>query len=302
MKEGGFAGDGTRRPIGRVAIVGAGQVGTMIGGALRAADASWGVDEVGLFDVDPSVAAESLARGGGDRILTAADEALAADAVVLAIPVFEIEAWLAENGGSLPPGALVIDTGGTKGPIVRAMARHVPPAVHAVGGHPMAGTEGPGPAAARPDLLAGATFVLTPARDDPQALAAGRALAAATGARAVEMDAGLHDRTVARISHLPHLVAFALASVAGALAAEDPDAVRALLGGGYRGATRLAAGDPAMIGQFCSANANELEAAVAELRSALDALSEAAARGSEPLRAALAEGRAAQALVLAEAG
>jgi prephenate dehydrogenase len=254
--------------LGHVAIVGTGQVGTMLGMALRA---SGDVGGVALFDVDPAAMEASMARGAGDRALTSAAEALDADIVILAAPVPAIVALVEALGPRARPGSLVMDTGSAKRAIVEAMRTHAPGAVHAIGGHPMAGTETPGAAGARADALAGATFALCPVRDDPTALTRAGALAEAAGARPLAVDATEHDRIVAVTSHLPHLMAFALAAVAGS-GSSDPRLTAALTSTGFRGATRLAGSDPASTAAFLSANADQVRAAVEALVTALDEL------------------------------
>lgn len=248
--------------LGTVAIVGAGQVGTMLGLALRASGA---VREVTVFDRDADVAARSVARGAAHRASAALE--LDADVVVLALPVSGIVELIARHGAELRPGTLVIDTGSAKRAVVDAM-RHLDRGVHAIGGHPLAGTERPGPDGAEPGALHGATFALCPVRDDPEALRRARDLVAAIGARPLVLDAESHDRVVARTSALPHLLAFALARATVPLAAD----VTALASSGYRGATRLAHSDPRMVAAFLAANAAETRLAVSELRRALDEL------------------------------
>jgi prephenate dehydrogenase len=83
--------------LGRVAIVGAGQIGTMLGTALRRSDEAAGVDEVGLFDAAPAVAEASLGRGAGHRILARERDVIHADTVVLALPVPEIKRAISED-------------------------------------------------------------------------------------------------------------------------------------------------------------------------------------------------------------
>jgi len=256
----GFAGS---RP-GRVAIVGAGQVGTALGMALTEAGPGAGVDEVSLYDRDPAAVETSLERGAGQRAAGGADDVLSTDTVVLAVPVDEIVRWLDQFGASVGRDTLVIDTGSAKSAVVEAM-RRLPGDTHALGGHPIAGTERPGPAGADPSLLHGAPFVLCPVREDAVALRRGRALAEAVGASPVEMDAATHDRVVARTSHLPHVMAAALALMVGGLAEHDGEIVRLLASTGYRGATRLAAGDPEMVAGFLAANRVEVRQAIDEL-------------------------------------
>ena len=243
-------------PLGRVAIVGGGQIGTMMGLAVREA-----ATEVVLVDRELSAAEASLARGAGDRIVDLG-EAPKSDVVVLAVPVPEIVRLIEWLGPTLASGSFLIDTGSAKGAVVAAMRAHVPVEVHAIGGHPMVGTERRGAAAARPDLLKGAPFALTPVREDPQALARGRALAEAAGARPVPIEADLHDRVVAVTSHIPHLLAAAVAIAAGDL---PPDLVRELAASGFAGATRLAESDPEMVAGFLSANATEVRKALRAL-------------------------------------
>ncbi len=267
------------KELGRVAIVGAGQVGTMLGMALRGAG---GVSEVTLWDRSPEVAAESLAGGGGDRVLGSVEEAFETEVLLLAMPVPEIVAFLRSRGESIRPGTLVLDTGSAKADVVAAM-RDLPEGVQAVGGHPIAGTETPGPVGAVPALLQRAAFVLVDARADPGAMRRARAVVEAMGARPVEMDAAAHDRALARTSHLAHLVAFALAEVGGG----EPD----LGSSGFAGATRLAASDPAMTAGFLSANAAEVRAAAGDLREALGRLLDALDGDGEALAAALERAR-----------
>jgi len=286
--EGGFA---AGRGPGQVSIVGAGQVGTMLGMALVSAGPEAGVTEVTVFDREPSVAAVSLERGAAHRTLQRVDEGLEADTIVLAIPVQAILSFLEEYGGRIRPGSFLIDTGSAKVAVVQAMQRRVPRTVHALGGHPMAGTEVPGPGGATPELCRGAPFALVPVRDDPAAIAQGRELVGTIGAVPVEVDAETHDRTVARTSHLPHLVAYAVAGVAREAFARGV-AVPSLVSTGFVGATRLAASDPRMVAGFLWANAGEVRRSVAELTGALAELTAAIDDGPERLAGALAGVRA----------
>lgn len=276
-----------RDALGRVAIVGAGQVGTMVGLALQA-HREHGAAEVALFDREPATAAASLELGAGDRLLAGAAEALAADTLVLALPVAEVVGFLRTYGAGVSPGSLVLDTASAKEVVVARMRQCLPARVHAMGGHPMAGTEGTGPAAARPELLRDAAFVLTPVRPDPVALARAWAFVRALGAHPMEMDAGAHDATVARTSHLPHVAAFALAAVVGRAAAQ-PWFVPGLAATGYRSATRLASSDPGMVASFLWANGPEVRAGLGELRDWLTRFEAGLAAGPERLSGLLAE-------------
>ncbi|MGB6770934.1 MAG: prephenate dehydrogenase [Candidatus Dormiibacterota bacterium] len=283
--------------LGSVAIVGTGQVGTMVGSALRAAPSQAGISSVGLFDVEPEVASAALALGAGDRVLTDPESVLSQDVVILAMPVGEIVAWLARFGAQLRRGQLLLDTGSAKTGVVAAMREHVNQTVWAVGGHPMAGNEASGPAAAEIGALTGATFVLSPVRRDRVALQRASELVRACAAVPLVIGAEAHDRLVARTSHLPHLVSSALANLAingGA----DLTLARALAGSGYRSSTRLAASEPVMVAGFLDANRKEVRAALDLFRRDLDRLAEALDLGPAALETALAAARARRALVL----
>ncbi|MDQ4005760.1 MAG: prephenate dehydrogenase [Actinomycetota bacterium] len=249
--------------LGRVAIVGAGQMGTMLGMALLES-----AEEVALADADQEAVETSLVRGAGQRRIDV-DEAVDSDAVILAVPVPEIVSLIERLGPNLREEALLIDTGGAKVAVVEAMRRHVPEGVHAIGGHPMAGTEIPGPEGADPLLLRHATFALTEVREDPIALLRATTLAEATGARPRVMDAVEHDLVVARTSHLPHVVAYALAGLVRRL---HDESVRDLATSGFEGATRLAASDPAMVAGFLRANSDQVRDSIRELRERLEKL------------------------------
>lgn len=270
--------------LGRVAIVGAGQVGTTLGLALREA-----ADELVLADRRGGAVRDSLARGAG-HAETSVEDSADADTVILAVPVPEIVRLVQELGPKVKAGSLLIDTGSAKRAVVEAMRAHVPEQVHAIGGHPLAGSERGGAEGAVPDRLRGAAFALTPVREDPVALERGRALAEAAGARPVVVDAELHDRVVAATSHAPHLLAAAVALASREL---PHDAVRDLAASGFDGITRLAASDPGMVSGFLSANADAVREALKEVRAALDR-AEASLDDADGLRVLFAEAAAAR--------
>ena len=156
------------------------------------------------------------------------------------------------------------------------LARYVP-------GHPLAGRERSGPAAARADLFLGRPWALCPAAETtPHAVACVTSLVTACGAEPVTAAADEHDRWVALVSHAPHVVASAMA----ARLASAPDGALALAGQGLRDVTRIAAGDTALWTQILLANAagvSEVLALVADdLRQAAAALADAGPAGEAP--------------------
>jgi prephenate dehydrogenase len=256
----------------------------MLGLALRGA-----ATERLLADRRAGAVRQSLDRGAGDTEVSV-DGVVGADVIVLAVPVPEIVRLVAELGPTLRAGSLLIDTGSAKRTVVEAMRTHVPAEAHAIGGHPLAGSERRGPEGADPDLLKGAAFALTPVRDDPEAESRGRALAAAVGSRPLVIDAELHDRVVAATSHAPHLIAAAVALASREL---PRDAVRDLAASGFSGSTRLAASDAGMVSGFLSANADAVRDALKEFRVALDR-AEASLEDVDALRVLFAEAAAAR--------
>jgi prephenate dehydrogenase len=275
--------------IGRVAILGAGQIGTMLGQSLMETGADPGPAAVAIFDRNPAVARASVALGGAQVALERAETALDADTVILAMPVDEIVRWVEEWGGRLHPGTLLIDTGSAKGQVVAAMRTFVGESVNAVGGHPICGNEMSGPGAARRGVLQGATFALTPVRTDHVALARATALVRRLGAVPLQLSWERHDHILARVSHLPHLLATALAGVC-ARADDDRELVRAMVGTGYLGASRLAEANPDMVASFVLANSAEVAEALEEFGRELMVVAQTIGAGGESLRSALTHG------------
>lgn len=179
------------------------------------------------------------------------------DVIVLAIPVEGIVASLPALEGLLPT-TTVIDLGSTKEKIVRA----IPPSIRPnfVAAHPMTGTEFSGPTAALPDLYAGKTVVLCDTGDtDPVHVAKARDIFTHLAMTVVTMNAADHDRHAAFISHMPHILSYALANTV--LQQEDKSSILTLAAGGFRDMSRLAKSSPSMWGDIFKQNkANLLEA------------------------------------------
>ncbi|HEY8325654.1 MAG TPA: prephenate dehydrogenase/arogenate dehydrogenase family protein [Ktedonobacterales bacterium] len=265
----------------RVAIIGLGLMGGSLGLALR--DAALDGVVIG-YDATPGVAERAVARGALDLASASVAEAIAgADLVVIATPTLAAEQTLravAGQVGHLAPDVVVTDVCSVKAPLV-ALAGQTPGlAQRFVGGHPMAGSERAGIAAATGALYRGARWALTPtAQTAPDALRRMRALIVALGAEPLELDAKAHDDAVAGVSHLPLAVAVALTETLAA--GDDWPTLARLAAGGYRDTTRVAASDPLMWRDILLANR-------AALLARLDAFSATLAR----LRASVAHGDA----------
>jgi prephenate dehydrogenase len=206
-------------------------------------------------------------------------EAGQADCILLALPVGETAAVLKNLAPHLKAGAIVTDAGSTKANVVAA-ARVALGARFAdlVTGHPIAGSEQSGPGAARADLYQGKKVVLTPQADTrAAALATVRALWQAAGAQVETLDAALHDRVFAAVSHLPHLAAFALVDELTQRA--DGDTFFRFAASGFRDFTRIAGSSPEMWRDIALANREAVLVELDAYMAALQTLRQAVAGG-----------------------
>jgi cyclohexadieny/prephenate dehydrogenase len=145
------------------------------------------------------------------------------------------------------PGAIVSDVGSVKELVLREIAPRLPPGVHLVPAHPIAGTEHSGPAAGFATLFQGRWCILTPAADtDPSAVERVRALWLRVGSMVEVMTAEHHDRVLAITSHLPHLIAYTIVDTAVGLEESTQSEVIKFSASGFRDFTRIAASDPIM--------------------------------------------------------
>ena len=188
------------------------------------------------------------------------------DLIVLCTPVSHIIRDLPAVLGAADPGAFVTDVGSVKEAIVHASCGDP----RFVGSHPMAGSEMAGVHSAKPDLFNDATWALTPTECTyPAALAMVRRFAQEAGARTRILPAALHDQAVALTSHLPHLLAYALAGFAADRSVDNPDLPH-LAAGSFASATRVAASLPSLWSDIARANQSSLGTALRDYRARLD--------------------------------
>jgi len=251
----------------KIAVIGTGLIGTSIALALRAHDAT-----VWLADADPAAARLAADLGAGELLPDATNDP--ADIAVIAVPPAAVAATLAEAQIRNLAHSYTDVASVKQLPVAQArnqgcdLTRYVP-------GHPLAGREKHGPAAARADLFLGRTWALCPLPETSEAaLQAVTDLVRTCGAVPVRTDPAAHDRWVALISHAPHLVAAAMAARLEEAPAEALD----LAGQGLRDVTRIAAGDTALWTQILSGNAapvaQVLAAVAADLAEAARVLAE----------------------------
>ena len=243
----------------RVAVIGVGLIGGSLALALKAAKLCSHVVGVGRSAGNLKTARE---RGIVDSIANDAAVAANADLVLVSAPVAQFDEIFRSMGPKLKPTTIVTDAGSTKRDVVAAARKALGAKVaQFVPGHPIAGAEASGAAAASAELFRGKRVVLTPLPENGSAsVRAVSALWEAVGAKVSRMSAEEHDEVFAAVSHLPHLLAFALVHEIAA----RPDSAR-LFGyaaGGFRDFTRIASSHPEMWRDICIANRDRLASEV----------------------------------------
>jgi cyclohexadieny/prephenate dehydrogenase len=230
----------------RLALIGIGLIGSSVARIAR---------ERG--DIAEEIVVNARTRATLDRVMelgiadrVEADVARAvegADCVMLCAPVGAFAELTAAMAPHLSPGTIVTDVGSTKQSVIRDVAPLLPQGVHFVPAHPVAGTEFSGPDAGFTTLFQGRWTLLTPAENtDPAAVEKIAELWRRCGSMVEKMDPQHHDRVLAIVSHLPHLLAFTICGTADDLADESRQQVLKFAASGFRDFTRIAASDPVM--------------------------------------------------------
>ncbi len=239
--------------IGTLTIVGVGLIGGSVGLAARRRGLAGRVLGAGR---QAATLERACALGAIDLACPdVADAVRRADVAVFCTPVTLIAEQVLATAPGCSPGTLLTDAGSTKAAIVGALDGKLPSGVSFVGSHPLAGSEKRGPEHADADLFEGRVTVVTPA-PGTEGSAVERTIAfwQALGSRVLLMEPEEHDRALALTSHLPHLLASALAGIL-------PPELRDLAATGFRDTTRIAAGDPSLwTGIFLQNRAALLEA------------------------------------------
>jgi prephenate dehydrogenase len=253
----------------RVAVLGVGLIGGSIGlAAKRRLDA-----EVAGWDPDPDNLARAVALGAVDRAAGSAADAVAdAELVFCAAPVRALAGLVAEALEASREGCVVTDVGSTKRALIEAVEARED-AERFIGGHPLAGAETSGVGNARAEMLEGARWYLTPTPGS-SGLAYDRLQRAIAdlGARPQAIDAEAHDRIMATVSHLPHVLANALVGQAAAALSEASERLPEV-GTSFRDTTRVAGANPAIWGDIFATNA---DAVAGEIEAVVERLAEAA--------------------------
>lgn len=251
----------------RVGVVGLGLIGTSFALALRGRGLAGQV-----VGVDPNEGALAAARARGAVDAAAADYAVlaGADLVIVATPPGAVVEAVVQAARAARREAVLADVASVKAPIVRAVEAALPEGARFVGGHPMAGTERRGGAAADAALLAGRPFLITPtARSDTAAVDAVRDLVRALGMRPLLVDPDVHDAIVAQVSHVPYLLAVAAVNAVG------EEAALSLGGPAFDGLRRVAASPVELWVEICAQNRVAILRSLAWVREELDRIQQA---------------------------
>ncbi len=228
-----------------VALIGIGLIGSSLSHAMRRANLAARITACARSEQTRAIAQR---LGLCDAIFERACDAVqGADLVILCAPVGAFAALAAEIAPNLGRGAIVTDVGSVKTAVVRDIAPHMPPGVHFVPGHPVAGTEQSGPEAGFSELFHGRWCILTPLPgSDDAAVAKLKTFWEACGSQVEIMTPEHHDLVLAVTSHVPHLIAYNIVGTVSDLERVTEREVIKFSASGFRDFTRIAASDPTM--------------------------------------------------------
>ncbi len=264
--------------IKRLCLIGVGLIG---GSLLRALRRAGMVDEIVGCGRNRNSLETALKLGVIDRIeQDPAKAVLAADMVVLAVPLGAMQSIFTAIAPALAADAVLTDVGSAKGSVVKAAERAFTELPNGfVPGHPIAGTEKSGVEASFAELFDGRRVILTPtANSSPTAVSRTRAMWQACGAEVIEMEIAHHDEVLAATSHLPHMLAYSLVDMLARR--DDSQEIFDYVAGGFRDFTRIASSDPTMWHDIALANQDALAGLLEQFSLDLQKLAEAV-RGSD---------------------
>ncbi len=253
-----------------VSIIGIGLLGGSLAAAFKQQSPNY---EIIGYNHNPAAAEEALNRGFIDRIVHSVEEAAAvANVVFVCVPVKKIPELAILAAKSARPGTIITDVGSTKASIIDEVEPKMPEGVHFIGGHPMAGSERQGVAAANPVLFKNAHYLLTPTqKTDMAAYQKLHSMLTSIGANVLAVDPYKHDKAVAIISHLPHMMAAVLMNLASS-EANKTENLLLLAAGGFKDTTRIAAGSPRMWIDICLDNKDAILYSIDKMSDMLDSL------------------------------
>ncbi len=260
-----------------VAFVGCGLIGSSMIRAIRRANLA---RRILVVEKTEGLARHVVALGLADRASTEPALVAEADLVVIAVPMGAYETITAAIAPHLRAHAIVTDVGSTKRTAIETFRRHLTRPARIVPGHPVAGTEHSGPESGFAELFQGRWTILTPLPETTEtALVRVAALWRRLGAEVEVMDPVHHDRVMAVVSHIPHLIAYAIVGTASHLEEVTEREVIKYAAGGFRDFTRIAASDPVMWRDIFLANRDAVSVMLERLKADIGRLERAMAEG-----------------------
>ncbi|HHZ09740.1 MAG TPA: prephenate/arogenate dehydrogenase family protein [Rhizobiales bacterium] len=258
----------------KIALIGIGLIGSSLARVIRRENLA---DHVSIATRSVATLARAEELGLGDSYTTdMADAVRDADLVIVSVPVGSSEEVAKAIAPALKRGAIVTDVGSTKASVIAQMQPHIPVGVHFIPGHPLAGTEKSGPDAGFADLFKNRWCIFTPLPGtDPQALEKLSEFWRRCGSNIDTMDAAHHDKTLAIVSHLPHIIAYNIVGTADDLETVTKSEVIKYSASGFRDFTRLAASDPTMWRDVCLHNKDAILEMLARFSEDLSSLQRA---------------------------
>jgi prephenate dehydrogenase len=259
----------------KITIIGLGLIGGSLACALKR---SGRVGEVFGVDLDEKALDYAVREGIIDNGSKEIEERVNHSEVVVIATYVGIILQVAMSVASIASkGTIITDVGSVKGKVVKEIEDRLPSHLHFIGGHPIAGTERSGVWASDPRLFKGKRCILTPTlKTHPEALAKVKGLWGSVGARIFTMDAETHDRVLSFVSHLPHVVAYALVNAVASQ--REPDNMLDFAGGGLRDYTRIGASSPDMWTDIFLMNRENVLGSIREFKKALEKIEELIAK------------------------
>lgn len=237
----------------KIALLGIGLIGSSIARVVRQQNLA---SHIAIATRSPETLRRAEELELGDSYTTDFAEAVRdADLVIVSVPVGSSGSVAEAIAPALKKGAILTDVGSTKSSVIAQMAPYIPEGVHFIPGHPLAGTEKSGPDAGFAELFQNRWCIFTPLPGtDPEALNKLSAFWRACGSNIDTMDPEHHDKVLAIVSHLPHIIAYNIVGTADDLETVTQSEVIKYSASGFRDFTRLAASDPTMWRDVCLHN------------------------------------------------
>jgi len=257
------------KPFKQITILGIGLIGASLAYSCRQRKLADKIVGFGRSAANLKKAQEKKVIDAGSTDLKTAVEG--SDLIILCTPVGVLVERVREMLPFLQSGCIITDAGSVKGPLVEEIDALVPKTIHYVGAHPIAGGEQSGLEAARSDLLTDAKCIITPtANTQAEALQRVTEFWSAVGMQTITMDAHEHDTVFGALSHLPHVVAYALMNTVANVKTESHGDILSMSGGGLKDITRIASSDPVMWRDICLKNKLPVVTLINQFQSALE--------------------------------